>query len=90
MLWQLGRLLKRIVLRLYDNSHIVSRILIPFLIIAAFNLFMGILGTVGILFAGIVDIFGGGPFRIWKERICRKLWKARRLSEAEISASKIR
>ena len=42
---------------LYDNSHIVSRILIPFLIIAAFNLFMGILGTVGILFAGIVDIF---------------------------------
>lgn len=57
LLWQLGRLLKRIVLRLYDNSHIVSRILIPFLIIAAFNLFMGILGTVGILFAGIVDIF---------------------------------
>ena len=56
LLWQLGRLLKRIVLRLYDNSHIVSRILVPFLIIAAFNLFMGILGTAGILLAGIVDI----------------------------------
>ena len=58
LLWQLGRLLKRIVLRLYDNSHIVEQNpdSLPYHCRLQ-PVCMGILGTVGILFAGIVDIF---------------------------------
>lgn len=56
LLWQLGRLLRKLFFRLYDNSHIVSRILIPFFIITALNLFFGMLGVPGILAAGVIDV----------------------------------
>lgn len=56
LLWQLGRIIRRLFFRLYDNSHIVSRILIPFLLIAAMNLLFGMLGVLGILAAGVIDV----------------------------------
>lgn len=56
LLWRLGRFIKNVCVSLYDHISIVSRVLIPFFLIAAFNLFMGLLGSAGILFAGLVDI----------------------------------
>lgn len=57
LLWKMGSALKRLFLHLYDNSHIVGRILLPFLAVMAFNLCMGMIGPAGILTAGVADCF---------------------------------
>lgn len=56
LLWRLGRGIRNAAVGLYEHSSIVGRVLIPFFAIVLFNLFMGLIGTLGILAAGIVDV----------------------------------
>ena len=56
LLWKSGSLIRRLAIRLYDNSRIVGRTLIPFFTIVAFNLVMGLAGPAGILLAGAADV----------------------------------
>ena len=44
------------VLHLYDNGHILTRTLLPFLLLLAGNLILGGCGVVGILIAAVIDI----------------------------------
>ena len=44
------------VLHLYDNGHILTRTLLPFLLLLAGNLILGVCGVVGILIAAVIDI----------------------------------
>ncbi len=66
LMWRLGRLIKRGALSLYEHSSIVSRLLLPFLGLMAFNLLMSLLGTAGILLAGIADL--GAAVLLYQER----------------------
>ncbi len=54
--WKVCVIIRRLVIQLYENTNIIVRILIPFLGIAALNLLMGMIGPVGIMIAGMVDI----------------------------------
>lgn len=48
--------LKRTVLSLYDNSHILARSLVPFIVIVLTNLILGDFGVAGILAAAAIDV----------------------------------
>ena len=51
-----GRKLKRGMLALYDNSHILVRALLPFILLLTLNLVLGGCGVAGILIAATVDV----------------------------------
>ncbi len=51
-----GRRLKREMLALYDNSHILVRALLPFILLLTLNLVLGGCGVAGILIAAAVDV----------------------------------
>lgn len=63
---RLGRWVKGGILSLYEHSSIVTRLLLPFLALMAFNLLMSLLGAAGILLAGIVDL--GAAVLLYQER----------------------
>lgn len=64
------------VLHLYDNGHILTRTLLPFLLLLAGNLILGGCGVVGILIAAVIDIIAILMLYSSK-RICSRLWTLR-------------
>lgn len=56
LLLRAGRSVKSSMLALYDNSHILVRALLPFLLLLAMNLVLGGCGVIGILAAAVVDV----------------------------------
>lgn len=63
-------------LHLYDNGHILTRTLLPFLLWLAGNLILGGCGVVGILIAAVIDIIAILVLYSSK-RICSRLWTLR-------------